>query len=122
MKDIRIVVTGGRDYLREDVVDREMQRAMRSANGRKIVFIAGGARGLDTLVEDWCLAHGVPCIVINAPWKSRHGKRAGPVRNQWMIDFGLPTYAIVFPGGTGTADMHQRIKAAGINHHVVSDD
>ena len=120
MNQMRVVVTGGRDYDDEETVDRELQKVMRSANGKKVVFIAGGARGLDTLVEDWCLDHGVPCIVMNAPWNSHYKKRAGPVRNQWMIDFGLPTYGIVFPGGRGTADMHQRIKAAGINHHVVA--
>lgn len=120
MNQMRVVVTGGRDYDDEETVDRELQKVMRSANGKSVVFIAGGARGLDTLVEDWCLDQGVPCIVMKAPWNSHYGKRSGPVRNQWMINFGFPTYGIVFPGGQGTADMHRRIKAAGINYHVVA--
>lgn len=119
MSPMRVVVTGGREYDDEEAVDRELQKVVDSARGRRIVFIAGGARGLDTMVEDWCLARGIPCMVLRAPWNSHYGKRSGPVRNQWMIDFGLPTYGIVFPGGSGTADMHRRIKAAGINHHVV---
>lgn len=121
MNFICVVVTGGRDYKDEATVDRELQRMVQSAEkqGKKIVFVAGGAPGLDTLVDNWCLDHGVPCMVLKAPWNSHYGRRSGPVRNQWMIDFGRPTYGIVFPGGTGTADMHKRIKAAGINHHVV---
>jgi hypothetical protein len=120
MNQMRVVVTGGRDYTDTETVDREMQRVMRSANGRMVVFINGGAPGLDSLVRAWCEEHGVPCITMFAPWKSHFGKRSGPVRNQWMIDYGLPTYGIVFPGGTGTADMHQRLKDSKINHHVVS--
>lgn len=120
MNQMRVVVTGGRDYTDAATVDREMQKVMRSANGRKIVFINGGARGLDTMVKEWCEERGIPCITMFAPWNSHYRKRAGPVRNQWMIDFGLPTYGIVFPGGTGTADMHQRLKDCKINHHVVA--
>lgn len=123
MNQMRVVVTGGRDYNDEETVGRELQRMVQSADkqGKKIVFIAGGARGLDTLVEDWCLSKGVPCMVFRAPWNSHYGKRSGPVRNQWMIDYGMPTYGIVFPGGSGTADMLSRIKKAGINHHIVLD-
>lgn len=120
MNQMRVVVTGGRDYVDEATVDRELTKIVQSSKGRDLVFINGGARGLDTLVMDWCEAHGIPCITMFAPWKSHYGKRSGPVRNQWMIDFCMPTYGIVFPGGRGTADMHARIKAAGINHHVVT--
>lgn len=117
---IRVVVTGGRGYNDVEAIDRELSRVVRSARERKIVIINGGAPGLDSLVEKWCLEKGVPCITMKAPWASHYGRRAGPIRNQWMIDFALPTYAIVFPGGNGTADMHARIKAAGISHHVVT--
>jgi hypothetical protein len=120
MSPMRVVVTGGREYTDAATVDREMQKVMRSANGRKIVFINGGARGLDTLVKEWCEARGIPCITMFAPWKSHYEKRSGTIRNQWMIDFGLPTFALVFPGGRGTADMLQRLKDCKINYHVVA--
>ncbi len=120
MKQMRVVVTGGRDYADSSTVDAEMQRVMLSADGRKIVFINGGAPGLDTLVKTWCEDRGIPCITMFAPWRSHYAKRSGSVRNQWMIDFGLPTYGVVFPGGRGTADMHQRLKDCKINYHVVA--
>lgn len=119
---MRVVVTGGRGFLNEEVVDRELSRLVVQAQklGKKIVFINGGAPGLDRLVETWCLRQGVPCITMFAPWDSHLKKSAGPVRNQWMIDYGLPTYGVVFPGGKGTADMHQRLNNCKINHHVVA--
>jgi hypothetical protein len=119
VNELRVVVTGGRDYSDTAAVDREMKRIVTRANGRPLVVINGGARGLDTLVKEWCEENGIPCITMFAPWKSHYGKRAGPIRNQWMIDFGKPHYGIVFPGGTGTEDMHKRLKKSLIQYHIV---
>ena len=45
---------------------------------------------------------------------------AGHFRNQQMIDEGKPDAAIIFPGGSGTADMANRIKKAGIPHWEIT--
>lgn len=120
-KILRVVVTGGRDYDDAQTVDAELKKLVRTAGGpENLVVINGGAEGLDTLVRVSCNLLGIPCITMFAPWNSHHRRGAGPVRNQWMIDYCAPTYAIVFPGGRGTADMRRRIEKAGINFHVVS--
>lgn len=121
-KIMRVVVTGGRDYNDGRTVAAEMRKLVKAAGGSEcLVVINGGARGLDSLVKQWCEQMGVPCITMFAPWDSSYGRGAGPVRNQWMIDFCDPTYAVVFPGGRGTADMEKRIIAAGINFHKVQE-
>jgi len=51
--------------------------------------------------------------VFLANWRT-HGKAAGPIRNQQMLDEGRPHLVVAFPGGTGTADMVRRAKAAGV--------
>ena len=43
-----------------------------------------------------------------------HGKGAGPIRNQRMLDAGQPDLVVAFEGGRGTADMITRTKRAGI--------
>ena len=48
-----------------------------------------------------------------ADWAT-HGKKAGPLRNQRMIDEGHPDLVIAFPGGKGTDDMTRRALAAGV--------
>lgn len=50
---------------------------------------------------------------VPADWKT-HGKRAGSIRNQKMIDDYHPQLVVAFPGGAGTADMVRRARAAGI--------
>jgi predicted Rossmann-fold nucleotide-binding protein len=119
-KAMRVLVTGGRDYDDGTTVAAEMRKFVKAAGGTdRLVVINGGAPGLDRLVMQWCEQMGVPCITMFAPWNSTYGRGAGPVRNQWMIDFCDPTYAVVFPGGRGTADMEKRIIEAGINFHRV---
>jgi hypothetical protein len=50
--------------------------------------------------------------IYPADW-TRHGKAAGPKRNQLMLDKEKPDLVIAFPGGKGTADMVARAKAQG---------
>jgi hypothetical protein len=56
---------------------------------------------------------GLSIEVYPADWK-KHGRSAGPIRNQHMLDVGKPNLVIAFPGGRGTADMMKRAEKAGI--------
>lgn len=108
---MRVLVCGGRDY-----VDREALAAcladLRQARGIT-VLIAGGARGADTMAEEWALAQRIPCEVFMADWEGL-GPKAGPIRNQRMLDEGKPDLVVAFPGGRGTADMVRRAREAGV--------
>ena len=109
-KPIRLLVCGGRGYDNWPVVRRELD-----ANQPVAFLIHGGASGADRLAGKWADVNGVPTIVFPANW--RQGKKAGPMRNQLMIDEGKPDLVIAFPGGRGTDDMVRRARAAGV--HVV---
>ena len=73
-------------------------------------LIHGAARGADKLADEWAQKRGVEIEAYVADW--RDGKRAGPMRNQQMLDQGKPHMVIAFPGGKGTADMIRRAEAA----------
>ena len=49
-------------------------------------------------------------IEVRADWE-KHGKAAGAIRNQQMLDDYHPDAVIAFPGGRGTADMIKRARA-----------
>lgn len=68
------------------------------------VFITGGARGADRNAEIWAEQRGYPVRVYPADW-DKHGKKAGPIRNQEMLDKEDPDLVVAFPGGSGTANM-----------------
>jgi hypothetical protein len=114
---MRILVCGGRDYADEDVVARVLTDAftfwIRSSD-EPFVIVHGDARGADRLAGAWADAY--PDILVNEPhpadW-TRYGRRAGPIRNQEMLDSGIDL-VIAFPGGRGTADMVHRARKAGV--------
>jgi hypothetical protein len=50
---------------------------------------------------------------------TKSGKKAGPLRNQRMLDEGRPDLVVAFPGGGGTEDMRCAVKA-GVSVHEVN--
>lgn len=113
----RVLVCGGRDYQDMAFVFAELDR-VNEACSDPICVIAGGATGADAFAEKWARSYigkreGVSYHGFKADWE-KHGKAAGPIRNQAMIDRGKPNLVLAFPGGRGTADMIRRAEAAGI--------
>ena len=78
-----------------------------------MVVIQGGARGADQIAREWCIARKIAYVNYPADW-TVHGKAAGPIRNQQMIDRGRPDRVLAFSGGKGTADMIARANRAGV--------
>lgn len=78
-----------------------------------VEIISGMATGADSVAVDWAVTNWLKVHKFPADWKT-HGKAAGHIRNQQMIDEGKPDLVVAFPGGKGTADMVKRAKKAGI--------
>ena len=132
---VRILVTGGRDYADAERVEIELRAAVEVHLGpgvdpSRIVLVHGDAHGLDRLaaaaarrlgfqVEPHSAAWSAPCRATCSPHHRRrrwdgtdHCPAAGVYRNEEMVELGADL-AIVFPGGSGTADCARRIRAAG---------
>lgn len=107
---MRILVCGGRDF--DDW--RFLQSVLSKEFGAGVfTIIEGGATGVDFLARVYAKYYGLPHEQYPADWK-KHGKGAGPIRNQQMLDEGKPDLVVAFPGGVGTADMVRRSKKAGV--------
>lgn len=106
---MRILVCGGRNYRNADVLNLTLL-----SFGIPEEIITGGASGADAMAEAWAIRKGIPVKVFKAEW-SRHGKAAGPIRNQKMIDEAQPDVVVAFPGGKGTDDMVSRAIKSGIS-------
>lgn len=92
---------------------RPTRRALDKRRKQISCIIVGGARGVDTFAERWAAANGIPCLRIGALWRY-YGDRAGPMRNAWMLKFGLPDRVLALPGGNGTESMVTLARAAGV--------
>ena len=106
-----VLVCGGRDYRNTERLNEVLTRLL--AKHPDLTIVHGGAPGADLLAGDWAQAHDVPVTVFRAAW-DRYGRRAGPIRNQRMLDEGKPHLVVAFPGGAGTADMVAKAERAGV--------
>jgi hypothetical protein len=109
---MRVLVCGGRLFSDRATLYYYLDEL--SIKHGHITIIEGGGAGADRLAYDWAFERR-PMHLIHEPadWKT-HGKAAGPMRNQKMLDEHKPDLVLAFPGGRGTADMVRRAKSAGI--------
>ena len=121
---MRVLVCGGRDYPYVGMIYGVLDRLSESVEVTAIIHGACGEemvvcgqmranRGADLLARDWAIDRSITHIPYPADW-NKHGKAAGPIRNQHMIDDGKPDLVVAFPGGRGTADMVRRARIAGV--------
>lgn len=108
---MRVLVCGGRDFDDAEMLNRFMDEL---AGDLVIdVVIEGDARGADRMAGEWARRNAINNIKYCAEWE-KLGRKAGPIRNQQMLDEGRTDLVVAFPGGRGTADMVKRAREAGI--------
>jgi len=107
------IVCGGRDFSDADMFKAAM-RDMLSLRGIPARVVHGGANGADKMARDWAMEQIGSASCCPANWDV-HGKAAGPIRNQAMVDDYGASLVVAFPGGRGTADLVRRARAAGID-------
>jgi hypothetical protein len=113
---LRVLVCGGRGFADGPTVYRVLD-ALRAGPGIALL-IEGGSRGTDDLAHGWAKQQpDVPTKRYFAQWAL--GRRAGPMRNAWMLEDGRPDLVVAFPGGKGTADMIAKARAANVEVLVI---
>lgn len=105
---MRVIFCGGRTYHDAARIAQELDRF----DPLDTTILTGGAQGADHLAEKIALERGFVVVSHYADWK-QYGKRAGPLRNQEMVDTGVDM-VVAFPGGPGTRDMVRRARNAGV--------
>ncbi|MGV1787340.1 MULTISPECIES: SLOG family protein [Agrobacterium] len=117
---MNVLICGGRDmdridawnWLEKNAMD-ELSFASGLSNFTIDKIIHGGCRGADEGAGEWATSEHIPVAVCQADWK-KHGKAAGPIRNQLMIDLHKPDFLIALPGGKGTENMIRLAESHGI--------
>lgn len=107
------IICGGRDFTDAETFERAMEDIIGVRGGLPGKLVHGASRGADALADEWARQFALAVSPEPADWSSL-GARAGPIRNQRMIDNHSPAFVVAFPGGHGTADMVRRARKAGI--------
>ena len=93
-----VAVTGGRNF--EDV---SLVRETLKQHPITLLVHGGCTDGADRIAQAWAKETGTPEAIYPAHFTVM-GRKAGPMRNDWMLRFSKPDLLIAFPGGDGTAD------------------
>lgn len=103
----RVLVTGSRNWTDQEAVFTALLDQWEKSGGEMVV-IHGGARGADQIAHGWATTTpdemGVSVEVHPADW-GRHGKAAGFIRNQQMVDAGADV-CLAFPLGKSPGTRH----------------
>lgn len=107
----RLVIAGGREFADYESLKAAAQNAISqlAPNNERVVIVSGGARGADSLGEQFAQEMGLEVERYPADWSQ--GKGAGPARNAQMA--AVADAALLMPGGRGTANMRQQMSRVG---------
>jgi len=116
---MRVLVTGDRGWTAADIILRAIEMLPRDT-----VVVHGAADGADLLAATIAHARKLSTWAFPADW-DQHGRAAGPIRNQRMLDEAKPDFVIAFhnflPGSKGTRDMVRRAAKAGVPVQLYND-
>ena len=117
---IVVLACGSRTFTSSETVDQTLDEITGRTRIKRLIH--GAARGADLLAADWARRRGVLVRPFIAEW-DRNGRAAGLMRNQRMLDEGMPHLVVAFvdPAGEsrGTRDMVARSLRRGIPVNVI---
>ena len=83
--------------------------------------LSGGAPGVDRLAVRWAREHRIPVRIFYPDWIGL-GRRAGPVRNEWMAEEADALIALWDGRSRGTRHMIATARRSGLRLHVARVD
>jgi len=110
---MKTIIAGSRvinDYL----IVRE---AIKESGFKITEVVSGGARGVDSLGERWAKENNTPVKRFPANW-DKHGRGAGPIRNDEMANYAEALIAIWDGKSKGTEDMIKRARGKCLKGYV----
>lgn len=127
-----IVVTGSRNWKDYDTLRSyidllsKKERILHSPH----FIVHGDAKGADQLANKYAIQHSIPIKAFPADWTL--GNKAGPIRNQQMIDWAIKRalqfesevicIAFPLPKSKGTWDCIRRCVKEGVKTYVIGAD
>ena len=97
---MKTIIAGSRDIVDMGLLEIAISRSDFSISE----VVCGEAAGVDTLGRIWAEKNNIPVKSFPALWK-RHGRKAGPIRNEQMGDYADNLLAVWDGSSPGTRHM-----------------
>lgn len=111
---MRVIIAGSRSITDYSLVEK----AVKDSGFRIDVVISGGARGVDSMGEEWASKNGKTVQRFIPDWE-RHGKSAGFIRNDLMVRNADALVAVFDGVSRGTSHTISMARKKGIPVHVL---
>lgn len=113
----KVIIAGSRDFNNFSKLKSVCDFLLK--NFEKVTIVSGGAKGADSLGEEYAKLKGFKLKVYKADWK-KYGKGAGIIRNKEMAK--NADMLIVFWDGKskGTANMISLAEEANLQVNIIS--
>jgi hypothetical protein len=124
---MRILVCGSRYWDDYTLIESKLREFGGESAGDfpDVIVIDGVCRGADCLANEAAHKLRYGALRFPADWET-HGKAAGPIRNQKMLDDGRPDLVLAFhdniENSKGTKDMVSRARKAGVPVEIIKHD
>ena len=115
-----VLVCGSRTWCDRDLMMEHLENLSSHSEDGAVTIIHGGANGADQMAHGIAMGLGYSYRAYPADWV-RHGRSAGWIRNQQMLDEGKPDIVLAFWDGKsrGTADMIRRARKAKLPVEII---
>lgn len=113
----RVIIAGGRDFHDYALLKQTMDRLLSNIENN-IVIVCGMARGADRMGERYAKERGLAIDYYPANW-DLHGKRAGYIRNEQMVQNADALVAFWDGQSRGTKHMINTAKQYGLKIRVI---
>lgn len=97
------LIAGSRVFTEYDHMRLELSFQFHAFDTKEMIILSGGAKGADTLAEQYAKENNITFKLMPANWK-KYGKVAGFIRNKEMAE--IADRAIVFWDGKSKGTKH----------------
>lgn len=109
---LSVVVAGSRsisEYVSTEGAGVLVANAIEESEFAVNEVVSGTARGVDQVGEKWADKRGISIEHFPADW-DEHGRAAGPIRNQEMVEYADAVVAVHVGASKGTADLIEKAR------------
>lgn len=115
---MKVILAGSRNITDFNLLVKAINKAYDEEKISISEIVSGGAKGVDTLAEQFANEANIPITVMKANW-GQHGKKAGILRNIEMANSGADALIAIWDGeSSGTKHMITTARKKGLKVFV----
>lgn len=98
---MKLLITGSRNFKDSAVLKQAIEAVQKRQNEKITLLLHGGAKGADTLAQNWAEENKIPTQIIKPNYQKYPNKTAPLIRNKVLVELADCTLALYSQERTG---------------------